>query len=137
MGGGSRGWVDLIDCAFNLGIKPINLTCSHERDEVDGFGVARFKADGGACGDVEALTPGGGPIELQGGVDFKEMEVGTDLDRPIAGIGDAQGGDGSARIEVDGAGLGKEFAGNHGVGAVRCAARQFMPILPQFPIQTP
>ncbi len=54
------------------------------------------------------------------------MEVGTDLDRPIAAVGDAESGDGSASVEFDRAGLGEKFAWNHGVGA----ARQFVLILP-------
>jgi hypothetical protein len=42
-------------------------------------------------GDVEAHAAGGGAVEAQRRVGLEEVVVAAHLDRPVAGVGDAQG----------------------------------------------
>ena len=55
-----------------------------DRDERDGFRVARLEAHRRARGNIEPLAVGFATIELQRGVGFDEVVMAADLDRTIA-----------------------------------------------------
>ena len=78
------------------------MAVAGEGDQFDFAGVAGLEADGGAGGDVEAEAAGGGAIEVQGGVDFEEMEVAADLDGAVAGVGDGEGDELEAGVGFEG-----------------------------------
>src|SRR5229473_6324080 len=72
----------------------------HERDFLPGAG---FEPHRGACGNIKPHAERGGPVEFHGLVDLEEMEVRTDLDRPIAGVTRLQFDRAAPRIEIDAA----------------------------------
>ena len=73
-----------------------------ERDQRDFSFVAGLKAQRGTCRDVEPVPERQLPVELQGPIDLEEVEVGADLDRPVAGIAHRQLHPRAPRVDLDG-----------------------------------
>ncbi len=92
-----------------------------DRDERDLALDAWFEPDGGAGGDVEPEAAGGLAVEVEAGVGLGEVEVGADLDGAVGAVGDDQGGDGCAGVELERAVADEDFAGMIGVVLMRSA----------------
>ena len=101
-----------VEGSVDLAVETDHPTIAGQGNQVHVAAVAGFEADGRAGGDVEPLTAGCGPVELQGGIGFSEVEMGAHLHRPVAAVGDAQRGDGSACIQLQFTRFGKQFAWN-------------------------
>src|SRR5262249_196340 len=84
-----------------------------ERDQGDAARLARLEPHGRAGRNVEPHAARLLAIELERRIGFKEMIVRADLDRPVAGIGDAQRDQLAALVELDLAILDEELAGDH------------------------
>jgi hypothetical protein len=74
-----------------------------------------FEAHRGTGGDVEPEAARGDAVEGQRGIGLGKVVMRTDLDRPVAGIGDAQPDRSTTGVELDLAGLDLHFSGNHGL----------------------
>ena len=74
---------------ITCGVEAEDPAGRRHRDEPDLAGLAGLEADGGAGGDVEAAAARGGAVEVERRVGLGEMVVRADLDRPVAGVGDA------------------------------------------------
>src|SRR5450755_3918105 len=72
----------------------------HERYFLPGAGLEPHRSAGG---NIQPHAERGGPIELHGLVDLEEMEVRTNLDRPVAGVTRLQSDRAAARVELDAA----------------------------------
>src|SRR6202048_4252055 len=72
----------------------------HERYFLPGAG---FEPHRGAGGNIEPHAERGGAVEFYGLVDLEEMEVRTDLDRPVAGVFRFQFDRAAPRVEIDAA----------------------------------
>jgi hypothetical protein len=71
---------------------------------------------------VQSLSFGNDPVERQRGVGFGEMVVASDLDRPVACVGDGQSAAWETGVQFDVAWFGKEFTGDHGDGPIKTYA---------------
>ena len=112
LAGNAVGHGSGVEGSVDLAVEADDASRTGEGNQVHVAAVAGFEADGGAGGDVEPLTAGCGPVELQGGVGFGEMEMRAHLYRPVAAVGDAHRGDGSACIQLQFTRFGKQFAWN-------------------------
>ncbi len=72
-----------------------------ERHQSDFSHVAGLEPDGGARGNVEPLTESPLPVKLEGPVDLEEVEMGSDLDRPVAGIPHRELQPGAPGVDLD------------------------------------
>src|SRR5258708_24077007 len=87
-----------------------------QRDQSDGALLAWVEADGRPRWNVEAKAPRGLAAEAQRAIDFEKMEVGADLDRSIAGVGDINIYSLAASIQGDLSLRRNDLAGRHGIG---------------------
>src|SRR6478672_3066513 len=71
-------------------VEPGQFAFSTEADQRYLFPGAGLESHRGAGGNIEPHAERGGPVELHCLVDLEEMEVRTDLDRPITGIAGLQ-----------------------------------------------
>ena len=108
--------------AVRQSIETGQFATTAKTDKRDCFALTGFKADGGACRNIEAHAECRSPVEIERLIHFEEMIVRTDLHRTVAGIDDlkvfadgrrkarfAFGRDDCARLERIGrrAGLGR------------------------------
>src|ERR1700690_2937276 len=84
-------------------------------DQRDIARLSWLEAHGSPRRDIEPHTARSVAIELQRRIGFEKVVVRTDLDGPIAGIGDGQRDGTTALVDLDFAGLDEHFAGNHAV----------------------
>src|ERR1700722_6568438 len=75
--------------------------------------LARLEAHCGAGWNVKAHAAGFGALEVQRRIDLEKVIVRTDLDRPIAAVGDGKRQRFAALIELDFAWLDEIFTGDH------------------------
>ena len=71
-----------------LQAQPVHLAGSAQRNQRNTLGDTGFEAHRGAGRDVEPVTVGGIPVELQRGVGLRQMHVAADLHRAVAGVDD-------------------------------------------------
>jgi hypothetical protein len=110
---GAIGAIGTIQWAIDLPIQPIHLTAASQRYQHDFALVAWLKPDGGSGGDVEPHAASLFSIERQSGIHLKEMEVGANLNRAIARIGNHQLYGWSACIQLNLTRFNQQFAWNH------------------------
>src|SRR5262249_37825466 len=103
-----------IERAHDLATKAVDLARAGIRDEVDGARLSRLEAYRGACGNVQTKAARLRAIEHECGIGFEEVIVRTDLNRPIARVGDFQRDRLAARVDLDVAVGNNDFARNHG-----------------------
>src|SRR5579862_9196311 len=75
--------------------------------------IARFEADSGSRRNVESHSESLRPIEPQTPIDLEEMEMGTYLNRAVAGVGNFQFHGPAAGIRRNGIRREKIFTRNH------------------------
>lgn len=85
-----------------------------KRDQADFARLAGLEAHGGPSGDIEAHATGLFAVKAQAGIGLVEVIVRADLDGTVASIGDFEDNLGGIGIEKDFAGLGDDFAWDHG-----------------------
>lgn len=94
-GGGSR-----IEVPAGQTAQTGHPSVAGERHQVDRPFDPRLEAHRGAGRDVESAAPGGLAVEVEGGVGLGEVEVGADLDGPVAPVGHHHGGHRQADVEL-------------------------------------
>src|SRR5205085_7021281 len=102
--------------SVHFAIQSEDLARAAEGDEFHVARVAGLEADGGAGGDVEAEAARAFPVECERLIHFVEMEVAADLDRAVAGVGDADDFRGELEIRGKSGGVfgDDDFSGDHG-----------------------
>src|SRR6516165_356350 len=95
--------------------EPVDRALAGERNKRDLARLPRFEAHRGAGGDIEPHAARFLAVELQRRIGLEEMVMRADLDRPVAGIGDAERHRLAALVELDLARLDEHFAGDHSV----------------------
>jgi hypothetical protein len=72
-----------------------------EGHELHLAGLPGLEAHGRPGGNVEPHAARGGAVEAQRRIGLEEVVVRTDLDRPVAGVGDLQANRRTVRIQFD------------------------------------
>src|SRR5262249_13993314 len=98
--------------------EPVDHALAGERNERDLACLPGFKAHRGAGGDVEPHATRLFAIEFQRRIGLEEMIVRSDLDRPVAGIGDRQRDRLAASIDLDLVVLDEHLTGDHSAASV-------------------
>ena len=88
-------------------------TLPDERDQRHFARLSRLETHRGAGGDIEPHAARLLALELERRVGLEEMIVRADLDRPVAGIGDAERHPLAPGVEGNLAVLDEHFAGDH------------------------
>src|SRR5215469_13883176 len=99
--------------ARDTGVEAVDHARAVIGDEPHGAGLSGLEARRGAGRDVEAEAARLGAVEAERRVGLAEMVVRADLDRPVAGIGDFDLDGLAPLIELDLAGAGDDFSGDH------------------------
>ena len=73
-----------------------------ERNKRDFFLVARLEANGGVGRDIKTHAEGGAAVEFEVAIDLEEMEMRSDLDRPVAGVAYLQRDARTPGVDLDG-----------------------------------
>src|SRR5262249_30362245 len=94
-------------------------------DQIHAAPLAWLEPDGGARRNIQSPTIGHWPVELEGRVDLEEVKVGTDLDGPVAGVQDVDGGGRPPRVQDERAMQWDQFPGRHGIGS--CTVTSLVP----------
>src|SRR6185503_8969380 len=123
-----RGVCQALQLPHYVLAEPIDRPLAGERDERHVARLAGLEAHGGARRDVEPHAARSFPVELQRRVGLEEMVVRPDLNRPVAGIGDAQCYGLAAGVQLDLAVLDEIFSGDHRSHLIgSCTVTSFVP----------
>src|SRR5450830_1145422 len=102
-----------LQLAHHLAIETVDLALAGQRHQFHRALLARFKAHGGAGGDIEAHAISSPALEGQRRVDFKKVEMRTDLYRPVTPVSYHHRGRRALAIEADLAFFQLIFTGDH------------------------
>src|SRR3954454_3729445 len=102
------------ELAVDLAGEAVDLARAGIGYQIDAPGLPWFEPDCRPSRNVETEAPRLFPVEGQRAVRLEEMIVGTDLDRPVAGIGDLQADGFAAVVQGDLTGLDEQFTRDHG-----------------------
>src|SRR6266436_3776867 len=92
-----------VDGAVREGVEPVDLARSGQIHEADHLFVAGLEADRGASRHVEPHPPGLPELEAERAIDLEEVEVGADLNGPVARVRHGQLDGAASRVGLDGA----------------------------------
>ena len=90
-----------VQAARRQAVEAMNSAGASDSHQGYVLAVARLETDGGAGGDVQPHAKGRFPVEAQCPVGLKEMEVGTHLDGPVAGVPHREPGSGPAGVDFN------------------------------------
>jgi hypothetical protein len=108
-----------IQVSHDFAIESVNLPVAREADQLHRALLTRFKPDGGSGGDVETEPASALPVETQGIVNLVKMEMGADLDGPVAGVADRKGDGLAAGIKFKVTLFGQNFTRDHVASVLR------------------
>src|SRR5439155_1239947 len=73
---------------LNAAVEPIDDAGTCELDQRDLLLIARLEPDGRPGGYIQMHAVRGGTVEIERRVDLEEVEMASDLHRPVAGVAD-------------------------------------------------
>jgi len=94
-------------------LEPVDQSCARIGNEPDFARLTRFETHGRSWRDVQAVTQGELSLKGEGRVAFREMIMTSNLDRPVARIGDLKRDGDPVFIEYDVTASRNDFTWDH------------------------
>src|SRR5699024_5485911 len=95
-----------------------NVPRATEQDQFDGLAHPRFESDGRARGNIESVTGRGVSVEAQRRIRVREVQMRTDLHRPITVVDNDDRLSITARVQLHRGLTNTDLAGDHTIGSV-------------------
>ena len=94
-------------------LEPVDVSSARIGNEPDFARLTGFETHGGSCRDIQPATKGELSLKGQGRVALRKMIVTSNLDRPVARVGDLKGDGDAVIVEYDVTARRNDFTRNH------------------------
>jgi hypothetical protein len=94
-------------------LKPVDYSCARVGNEPGFARLTGLETHGSSCRDIQPAAQGELSLKGEGRVALREMIMTSNLDRPVAGVGDLKGDGDAVIVEYDVTAGRNDFARNH------------------------
>ena len=94
-------------------LEPVDFSCARVGNEPGFARLTGLETHGSSCRDIQPVAQGELSLKGEGRVALREMIVTSNLDRPVARVGDLKGDGDAAIVEYDVTARRNDFARNH------------------------